>query len=122
MRHFRTNIWSFCWIFKSACTFLICWYLVSVWPIVGQYVLCTGENFSREYSGWFVRFVGNFWSEKYLQNYCLLALKIGTGHADLSRGSALHVWVIPLGGDTLYFIPVRRCLFLIIENYSALQN
>jgi hypothetical protein len=33
------------------CTFLICWCIVSVWPVVGQYVPSTGKNFSREYFG-----------------------------------------------------------------------
>jgi hypothetical protein len=53
--------------------------------------LCTGKNSSREYSGWFVLFVGNFWSKKYSQNFCPLALKIETKHAYLLKGSALHV-------------------------------
>jgi hypothetical protein len=48
--------------------------------------LCTGKNSSREYSGWFVFLVGNFWSKKYLQNFCPLALKIGIKHADLLKG------------------------------------
>ena len=37
VRHFRTNICPSCRIFKSVCTFLICWCIVSVWPVVGQY-------------------------------------------------------------------------------------
>ncbi len=72
---------------------------------------CTGENFSREYSGWFVRFVGIFWSKKCLQSYCPLALKIGTRHADLLKGSALHVWFIPLGG-------VIHCIFFLLGAVS----
>jgi hypothetical protein len=61
VRHFRTNICPSCRIFKSVCTFLICWCIVSVWPVVGQYVLCTGEKFSSEYSGWFQFLVMNGW-------------------------------------------------------------
>ncbi len=61
MRHFRANICPSCRIFKSVCTFLICWCIVSVWPVVGQYVLCTGGKFSSEYSGWFQFLVMNGW-------------------------------------------------------------
>ncbi len=61
MRHFRINIRPSCRIFKFVCTFLICWCIVSVWPVVGQYVLCTGEKFSSEYSGWFQFFVMGGW-------------------------------------------------------------
>ena len=39
---------------------------------------------------WFVLLVANFRSKRYLQNHCPLALKIGTRHADLLKGSALH--------------------------------
>jgi hypothetical protein len=38
VRHFRGIICPSCWIFKFGVHFLICWCLVSVWPIVGQYV------------------------------------------------------------------------------------
>ncbi len=51
---------------------------------------------------WFVLLVANFLSKRYLQNHCPLALKIRTRHADLLKGSALHVCVIPLGGG--YFV------------------
>jgi hypothetical protein len=63
--------------------------------------LCTGENFSREYSGWFVMFVGNFWRKKYLRNYCPLVLKIGTRHAGLTRGSAFACEGHSVGGVIL---------------------
>ncbi len=53
---------------------------------------------------WFVFFVVNFWSKRYLQNHCPLALKIRTRHANLLKGSALHVWVIPLGGILCIFL------------------
>ncbi len=37
VRDFRTNNCPSCRIFKSICTFLICWCIVSVWLGVGQY-------------------------------------------------------------------------------------
>ncbi len=41
---------------------------------------------------WFVLLVLIFfWSKRYLQNHCPLALEIGTRHADLLKGSALHM-------------------------------
>jgi hypothetical protein len=61
---------------------------------------------------WFVLLVANFWSKRYSQNHCPLALKIGTRHANLLKGSALHVWVIPLGGVILCIFLLSDAVFL----------
>ncbi len=41
---------------------------------------------------------------KYLRNHCPLAAKFGTWLANLLKGSALHVWVIVLGGILCIFL------------------
>jgi hypothetical protein len=109
VRHFWINICPSCRIFKFGCTFLICWCIVSVWPVVGQYVLCTGEKFSSEYSG-FQFFVLDGWIFPWyrinlLSHFFFSLVSAALSYADVIAYIKSDDWVVCLWCRT-------GCLFL----------
>ncbi len=60
---------------------------------------------------WFVLLVANFWSKRYLQNHCPLALKIGTRHADFAEGVCFAFVSHSVGGGIL-------CIFSLLGAIS----
>jgi len=66
--------------------------------------LCTGKNSGREYSGWFVLIVGNFWSKKYLQNYCPLSVENWNLACELAVGACFAYVSHPVGGGGMLCI------------------
>ena len=61
---------------------------------------------------WFVLLVANFWSKRYLQNHCPLALKIGTRHADFAEGVCFAFVSHSVGGVILCIFLLSDAVFL----------